>query len=279
MARWISVLVGAALVFAVSSATAQLVVARTVFGSRVVRPGETASLTIACPRRSAAVSAGLAAPAGTTLLSARPAGPRAYSFRLGATAGSGVHRATAGVACRRIPAGAPVLRVRAVTRRLRVPGGGVRSGTLGCPGRMLPAGASADLAPHAGAPALRAGLTVRRSLADLRGFAFTVANASARARDAVLYGNCVTVVRRAGTPGGPLRVKITTFTEPVAPGLQRAVHRCEPGWFSLGVGFAVPSGAQRLGGAIALAGGGRWWVESARAATVRLQLTCGRLVG
>lgn len=286
MGRWVIALLAAGVALAAASARAEVVLSPTVYASHKLPSNAITSFTVTCPPGYAAVSAGVSTPApGTTLLGTTPAGLRAYTFRFGNPATNGARRVTVAAACRKVRAGRPVLKVKPVKLRLRIKPGTVKTATLPCPSQTTPAGSGVDLAP-AGPKSARAfaggsPLSLRASTASLRGFSFAIRNAGRRARDAVAYGTCLTVVRAAGTAAEPLRVEITTFTDPVNPGLQRIGHACRAGWFSLGAGYTTSSRAVTVPAAAAIDGRGKWSVanRSDSATTVGVQLVCGRLGG
>jgi hypothetical protein len=285
MGRWVIAVLATGIGLLAVSARAEVVLAPTVYASRKLPSDAITTFAVACPAGHFAVGAGVSAPAaGTALLKAAPASPRAYTFSLGNPGANGAKRVTAAVACRKVRPGGPRLALRPVRATLTVGRGTQRSAALPCPPKTTPAGSGVDLDPgraRRAAPFAGAALELRAATASLHGFAFTVRNAGHRLRRAVVYGNCLTVVRSAGAPPTPLRVRITTFTDSLHAGRQRLGHGCPPGWFSLGAGYAVSSAAVRVVGAAPLGRGGRWWVENAAggAGKVDLQLVCGSLGG
>jgi len=282
MGKWVIALMAAGVALVAASASAQVVLAPTVFATHGLPSNAITAFTVTCPPGFVAVGAGVSSPApGTTLLSIRPVGLRAYVFRIGNPATNPAQRVTVAVACRKLRVGGPALRVRPVKLKLVVKPGAQRTASLPCPQDTTPAGAGTDIQPQRGKAAGGfAGnpLSVRTLTASLRGFAVTIRNSGHARRSAVLYGNCVTVLRPAGSEPAPLRVQVITFTDPFHPGLQRVMHPCPSGWFSIGAGYALRSPVLRLEGA-AIDGGARWWVRNTGdgAATARLQLACGRI--
>jgi hypothetical protein len=262
-------------VLVAASASAQVVLAPTVFRTAELRSNAVTSFSVACAAGYVAVSAGVSTPApGATLLTKKPVGRRAYSFRFGNPASDAERRVTVAVACRRIRAGAPLIQLKSVARRLNVPPGAQKAITLTCPPNTTPAGSGVDVASGRASTAVR----VRAATATLRGFGFTLQNSGKAARRVALYGNCITVVRSRRAARRPLQVRITTFTDLVRPGRQQVTHACPRGWFSLSAGYAAGSRLLAVEGAAAVGGGGRWWVWSkAQAETATLQLVCGRL--
>lgn len=283
MGKWVIALMAAGVALVAASASAQVVLAPTVFATHGLPSNAITSFTVTCPPGFVAVGAGVSSPApGTTLLSIRPVGLRAYVFRIGNPVNNRAQRVTVAVACRKLRLGGPVLRVRPVKLKLVVNPGAQRTASLRCPQDTTPAGAGTDIQPQRGKAAGGfAGnpLSVRTLTASLRGFAVTIRNSGHARRSAVLYGNCLTVLRPSGSESAPLRVQITTYTHPFRPGLQRVTHSCPSGWFSIGAGYALRSPVLRLEAAAAIDGGARWWVRNTGdgAATALLQLACGRI--
>jgi hypothetical protein len=280
MGRWVIALIACAAGFAVLQARAQVaevVLAPSIFATRALPSDSTTTFSVTCPPGHLAVSAGVSTPgSGTTLLSIRPAGSRAYAFRFGNPGTNPARHVTVVVACREIrisiKAQAPVIKLMQVkTRPIVVPPGVQRAASLACPGRTAPAGAGADLAA--------ADLSVRRVSASLHGFSFRAWNYGSKSATAVFYGNCVTVVRPAGAERARLHVTLTTFSGPVHPGRQKITHSCPRGWFSLATGYTLPAARLQIEGSAPRGGGGRWGVFNNAADTtlVDLQLACGQL--
>jgi hypothetical protein len=272
---------------AAAAAGARVVLTPSVFHAAVLPSDTITSFRVTCPRGHAAVSGGIFRPApGTTPVGIRPAGSRAYSFRVANPSKNARQRVTAVASCRKIraPGKAPLLlklRLRR-TKPVGVTPTGTSSASLSCPRGMAAAGFGHDFDPvrlHGLAPGAAANLSVRRETASPHSFLFAVRNSGRTGRSVVFYGNCVTVVRRAGDPRVRLHVKLTTFTVSVPPGTRMLARRCPRGWFSLAAGFALRSPLTSLDGAAAVGGGGRWSLRSdAQGPTAAdIQLSCGRL--
>jgi hypothetical protein len=285
MGRWVIAVVAAGVALVAASAraeTAQVVLAPTVYASHELPSNAIRTFAVSCPRGYAAVAAGVSNPApGATLLKVTPVGFGAYTFRFGNPATSGAARVTVAVTCRKVRVG-PLLKLKPVKLTFSVRPGTQKSASLPCPAQTTPAGGGIDLAPTSAKSATAFGgapLELRASTATLRGFRLTVRNTGKRVRAAAAYGNCLTVVRAAGARSAPLRVKITTFTDPVPPGRKRIAHACPRGWFSLGAGYAARPRSVHVTGAAAVTGGGRWWIENNGDvdAKANVQLTCGTL--
>jgi len=272
MGRWLIALVVASAGLGAAAASAHVVVATTAYGTHRLQDHGTTDFQVSCGRGFVAVSAGVARPAQETrLLGLRPLDARSFAFRFANAAAAA--RVTAGVACRKSSGRGPELRPTRVQRRLVVPADGFASAALRCPRQTTPAGFGADLRG--------AGLALRRATANLRGFAFTVRNATQRPAAVALYGTCLTAVRAAGAAVEPLRVELTSFTDLVAPGSRAVRHACRKGWTSLGTGYRLGRPGLDVRAAIAVGTTGRWRVEngSQTDATVVLQLLCARLAG
>jgi hypothetical protein len=177
------------------------------------------------------------------------------------------------LACRKLPGGKgkPYLKVVPIkTKRVSVPPQSQKQIVLACPKGTIPSG---------GGLGLRSGsLELRRQTATLTRFTFSVRNAGSSAHSAVLYGNCLTVVRPYGSARAQLQVSLQTQTTPVPP--KRAVIKraCPSGWVALAAGFDLPRGFA-LRGAAVIDGGAKWTVENTgdAQALADLQLVCGRL--
>jgi hypothetical protein len=267
---------------AVSSATAAVVLAPTIFDRVSLAPGAVAAVTVACPPGYVAPSAGAVVPApGTTLLASGPAGDRAFAFRFGNPRTNAVRRVAVAVACRKVRTSATVIKLRPVRRKpLVVPPGRQRSVALGCTAGFVPAGAGFDLDP-AGQSRGFVGteLSVRRITAGLRRFSFVVRNGGKAPRSVAVSGNCVTVVSAPGAPRERLHVRVSTFDEPIAPGRHPVTRRCPRGWFSIAAGYALPTPLAAIEAAAVIRRGGKWWVANNAAGRIKiaLQLACGRI--
>jgi hypothetical protein len=269
------------------SAIAGAVLAPTIFRAARLASNSVTGFSAGCPRGYVAASAGVSAPAtGTTVLSVRPAGNRAFIFRFGNPAKNPARRVTVAVACRRLAGQTRgvFLRVSPLTpRTVLVPSGGQRSATRACPAGTAAAGAGVDLAP--GRRAASAGfrgnpLSIRRMSAGVHSFSFTVRNSGATARPVALAGNCITVVAQAPAARRRLHVKVISFLGAVEPGRRKVARSCPQGWVSLAAGYGVASPAVTVEGAAAVGDGGRWSVASTAAGPtqVELDLTCGRVL-
>ena len=131
MGKWVIALLatGVALVAASARAqTGQVLLGPTVYSSRNLPANAITRFTVGCPRGYFAVSGGVSSPGpGSTLLSVRPVGLRAYTFRFGNPVTKDSTRVTVLVACRTIRRG-PVLIVKPVKTRLVVRPGQIKSG-------------------------------------------------------------------------------------------------------------------------------------------------------
>jgi hypothetical protein len=285
MGKWVIALLatGVALVAASARAqTGQVLLGPTVYSSRNLPANAITRFTVGCPRGYFAVSGGVSSPGpGSTLLSVRPVGLRAYTFRFGNPVTKDSTRVTVLVACRTIRRG-PVLIVKPVKTRLVVRPGQIKSGALACPANTTPAGSAIDLDPGRSRSIdsfAGVALSVRTSTATLRAFQFRIANAGARAQEVVVQGTCATVLFASAAERASLNTRISTYTDAISPGRHRLRHRCLGGWTALGTGYSLGSGAVRIEGAAAFAADGRWWVRNTSSAPLRaeLQLVCGRL--
>jgi hypothetical protein len=280
----IAFIAGAALV-AVPSATSGVVLARTVFHSTTLASGSVRGLTVACPPGYFALSAGVSAAApGVATLSIRPLGLRSYGFRFGNPAANPSRHVTAAVACRRVRTGAgatPYFRLTPLKLKpLKLGASRQGSASIACPGGTVPAGGGYDLDPVRAKDAERfsgVAVSLRQLTRSLHGFSFSLRNDAARARRAILYGTCMTLVRPPGAANEWLHVRILPASAELEPGFQVARQSCPRHWAALAVGFALPSGVS-LDGAVALATSGRWLLrrEGGRA-SADLQLLCGRV--
>ena len=277
------VAVGSGLVAAAAWAqTGQVVSGPTVFASHNLPADAVTGFTATCPRGYLALSGGVTRPgAGSTLLSVRPAGARAFTFRFGNPAGNDPTRVRVAVACR-TARGGPVLKLTPVKTKVVVRAGASVAGLLRCPARTTPAGSAVDLDPGRARSVGSfegATLSARASTASLHAFAFRVANAGGRARDVVVQGSCVTVLLAPDVASARLSTEITTSTVAVAPGSQHFVRACRSGWTALGAGYALSTGSVRVDGAATLGASGSWWVRNTLDAPqkAQLQLICARL--
>jgi hypothetical protein len=277
------VAVGIGLVAAAAWAqTGQVVLGPTVYASHDLPSNAITGFTVSCPPGYVAVSAGVSSPGlGATLLSVRPLGLRAFTFRFGNPVTNDATRVTVAVACRKIRGG-PVLRLKPVKTRVVVKAGQVKTGTLTCPQQTTPAGAAVDLEPgRARSIDSFAGsaLSVRTTTASLRAFQFRIANAGARAHDVLVQGTCATALFTPDVQPVHLSTKISTYTDVIAPGRRHVVHRCPGGWTAFGAGYALSIGSVRVEGAAAVGPNGSWWVRNTAAApvTAQLQTTCARV--
>jgi hypothetical protein len=283
MVRRVIFLIAVAAGLAAPSSLAQVVLSPSVFHSHVLPANATTAFTVACPPGYLATSAGISNPApGVTLLSIRPAGFRAYAFRFGNPSQNSDQKVTVVVACRKISSSGSkpriVLRQRLVQSRVTVPAGKLSTVGLACPPSTAPAGRGFDLTLSQ-PENLASPISFRKNVLHLHGFSFTVLNKGARARTIALYGNCLTLLRAAGTKRQQLGIKITTFRDLVDPGSQSIAHRCPSGWVSLAAGFSIRSRQQTVRGAAAITLSGKWSVENDAKlpAIVDLQLACGSL--
>ena len=246
--------------------------------SRVVRfvnvpAGAAKTATLSCAAGSVAASAGVQSAGMTRTLAIRPSGARTVAIRLSNSGANRRQRTSVSVSCLRLPsgAGAPHFEARQIhSNRLAVPAGGQRQASLGCPSGTLAAGAGFDFS---GAP-----LELRRSTRTLNRFSFTVRNDGSRARSAVLYGTCLTLIRPSGSRHVSLRERVITTTSPLPPGDQTVSQACPSGWFGLATGYSLPASAT-VSGSVALPAGGRWTLTNGltKPLLADLQLACGRV--
>ena len=137
-----------------------------------------------------------------------------------------------------------MLTLKPVKTRVVVKPGQMKSGTLTCPPQTTPAGAAVDLDPGRAKSVdsfAGAALSLRASTASLRAFQFRIANTGDRAHDALVQGNCATVLLAPDVGRARLSTKISTYTDVIAPGRHHVVHRCPSGWTALGAGYALNS--------------------------------------
>jgi len=275
MRRWAIVPVAVAAALAAPSSLAQVVLAPAVFRSHTLRAGASTAFAVSCPRGYVATSAGVSDPAsGVTLRDLWPSGLGTYSFRFANPAGNATRRVTVAVACRKADTaghrGRVALHQRPVRFAATIPAGGGKTVEFACPAHTVPAGIGFERAESIG---------IRRATMHPGGFSFVVFNNGSRARQVVLYGNCLTVLHAAELRTEELAFKITTYSNLVEPGAQQVSHVCPRGWVALGAGFALRSPSNTVQGAVALSTGGRWWVQNKgqAASVVQLQLVCARL--
>jgi hypothetical protein len=246
---------------------------RNVARSLTLAGGAVKNLTVSCPSGWVAASGGVrSAGDGTATLAIRPAGAAGVSVRLANRAGNPSQRVTVAATCMGLPAGrsAPYYRASHVQRKISIAGKAQKQAGLRCPAGTVAAGAGFAVS----SPALQ----VRRSTRTLNRFAFTVENNNARARPAVLYGTCLTVVRPPGARSVKLNVRVMTATTPLPPGDKTVIEVCPRGWFGLATGYSLPASVT-LTASAASPGGGRWTLTNAGSKPLLpdLQLACGRV--
>lgn len=286
MERWVIVLLAAGIALVAASARAgtgaQAVLAPTVFATHELPSNAITGFTVTCPPGYVAVSAGVTRPGpGSTLLSVKPAGPRAFVFRFGNPVTSDATRVTVALACRKL-SGGPVFRLTLVKNRFFVRPGSQKSVTITCPPKTTPAGSGYDLDPGRAKSVEGFGgpvLSVRTATASLRALQFRVASAAQRTRAVTVYGNCLTVLLAPSVARAQLTTKISTYTNVIAPGEHQFKHDCPRGWSALGTGYALGSGSARVDGAAAVTTGGRWSVRNTGTAPLqaRLQVICAKV--
>jgi hypothetical protein len=284
MAKWVIGLCAAGALVAAAAASSQTVLAPTVYHGAALPSDTIRTFTVTCPAGHVAVSAGVSTAApGVTTLSIRPTDARSFVFRFGNPSTNPDQTVTVAVACRKIKAKgkAPFLKLVSLRRPVVVPAEGQKQTVIQCPKGTIPAGGGVDLAPPRGkALAAFAGnpLELRRQSSSLSRFTFAVRNGGGKARPAVLYGNCVTLVRPAGSALGRLQVRVLTETTPVQPGSQTVKRSCPSGWVALATGYTLAP-KLTLGASAAIDGGGKWTIANTAGGQVLadLQLTCGRL--
>jgi hypothetical protein len=285
MGRRVIALVAVGIGLVAASAWARsdrVVLGPTVYASHNLPSDAITGFTVTCPPGYLAVSAGVSRPGpGSTLLSVRPVGLRAFTFRFGNPVTNDATSVTVAVACRK-SSGGPVLTLRPVKTRVVVKPGQMKTGTLTCPTQTLPAGAPFDLDPGRAKSVdsfAGAALSVRASTASPRAFQFRIANAGDRAHDALVQGNCATVLFTPDVGPAQLSTKISTYTDVISAGRHHIVRRCPAGWTALGAGYALTSRSVRIDGAAAIGASVSWWVRNTAASPVaaRLQAICARL--
>ena len=285
MKRWVIGLCAAVALVAAAAAFSQVVLAPTVYHSAALPSDSITTFTVTCPPGHVAVSAGVSTAApGVTTLSIRPAATRAFVFRFGNPSTNPDRTVTVAVACRKLSAATakPYLKVvRVKTKPVIVPVEGQKQVTIQCPKGTAPAGGGVDLAPPNGkdfAGFSGSPLDLRGQSSNLKRFTFALRNTASKPHPAVLYGNCVTIVRPAGSAPGRLQIRVLTRTTPVQPGSHTIKRSCPSGWVSLATGYTLAP-KLTLGASAAIAGGGKWTIANAAGSQVLadLQLTCARL--
>ena len=285
MKRWVIGLCAAVALVAAAAAFSQVVLAPTIYHSAALPSDSITTFTVTCPPGHVAVSAGVSTAApGVTTLSIRPAGTRAFVFRFGNPSTNPDRTVTVAVACRKLRAGTakPYLKlVRIKTKPVIVPVEEQKQVTIQCPKGTAPAGGGVDLAPPNGkdfAGFSGSPLDVRGQSSNLKRFTFALRNTGSKPHPAVLYGNCVTIVRPAGSAPGSLQIRVLTRTTPVQPGSHTIKRSCPSGWVSLATGYTLAP-KLKLGASAAIAGGGKWTIANAAGSQVLagLQLTCARV--
>jgi hypothetical protein len=284
MVRWVIALVSVAAALAAPSSLAQVVLAQSIFHAADLPSNAITAFKVSCPPGYVAASAGVSSPAsGVTVLSIRPVGLSAYTFRFGNPATNPDRQATVVVACRKFFFRTPVrVKVSPVRLKVTVAPDKPNGAALLCPPRTAPAGWGEEIAPgrsrHGYVPGAAARVSLRTVSMSLRGFSFSLRNTGSKAQSVALYGTCLTALRPHGAARERLHVKIMSFRTPLHSGDQRAVESCPTGWASLSAGYALRSPLAAVEGAAAIGTGGRWWVTSkADGQTADLQLVCARL--
>jgi hypothetical protein len=269
---------------AAATASSQIVLAPTVYHSAALPSDSITTFTVTCPPGHVALSAGVSTAApGVTTLSIRPAGARSFVFRFGNPSTNPDRSITVAVACRKLRPGTakPYLKLVALKKPVIVPIEDQKQVVIQCPKGTAAAGGGVDLVPpkgkdfvgFAGSP-----LELRQQSSSLKRFTFTVGNADSKPHPAVLYGNCVTVVRPSGSAPGRLQVRLLTRTTPVQPGSHTIRRSCPAGWVSLATGYTLAP-QLTLGASAAIDGGGKWTIANASGSQVLadLQLACARV--
>lgn len=286
MKRWAIWLFAAGALVAAPAAISQVVLAPTVYHSASLPSDSITTFTVTCPPGYFAVSAGVSTAApGVTTLSIRPASARAFVFRFGNPSTNPHRTVTVAVACRKVKAasGKPRLKlVRLKTKPVVVPVEGQKQVVIQCPKGTIPAGGGVDLAPPKGKALAGFGgspLELRSQSSGLKRFGFDLRNTDSKPHAAVLYGNCVTLVRPAGSGPGRLQVKVTTETAPVQPGSHTVKRSCSPGWVALATGYTLTGPKLTLGASAAVGRAGKWTIENDGTGQgfAKLQLTCARV--
>jgi hypothetical protein len=237
------------------------------FGAHAVK-----SVTVSCPRGWVAASGGVrSAGDGIATLAIRPAGASAVNLRVANRTGDPQFVSVAAT-CLGLPGGrsAAYYRASRVQRKISVAGLAQKQAGLRCPAGTVAAGAGFAIS----SPALQ----VRESTRTVNRFSFTVANDSAKARPAVLYGTCLTLVRPPGSRQVRLNVRVITATTPLPPGDRVVNEACPRGWFGLATGYSLPASVT-LSATVATPGGGRWALTNPllKPLLPDLQLACARV--
>lgn len=272
MGRLILTLTAAAALVVVPSALPREASARNIARSFTLGGHAVKSVTVSCPRGWVAASGGVrAAGDGIAAIAIRPVDASAVSLRV-ANRAADPQSVRVAATCLGLPGGrsAPYYRASHVQRKISVAGGAQKHAGLGCPAGTVAAGAGFAIS----SPALQ----VRKSTRTVNRFSFTVENDSARARPAVLYGTCLTLVRPPGSPQLRLNVRVITSTTPLPPGDRVVNEACPRGWFGLATGYSLPASVT-LSATVAAPGGGRWSLTNplSKPLLPDLQLACGRV--
>jgi hypothetical protein len=272
MGRFIITLTVAAALVVAPSALPRDASTRSVARSFTLGGHAVKSVTVGCPRGWVAASGGVRTAAdGAATLAIRPAGASAVSLRVANRTGD-PHFVSVAATCLGLPGGrsAPHYRASRVQRKISVAGLAQKQAGLGCPAGTVAAGAGFAIS----SPALQ----VRKSTRTVNRFSFTVENDSARARPAVLYGTCLTLVRPPGARSVRLNVRVITATTPLPPGDRAVNEACPRGWFGLATGYSLPASVT-LSATVAVPGGGRWSLTNpaSKPLLADLQLTCARV--
>jgi hypothetical protein len=272
LGKFIITLTAAAALVVVPSALPKGASARSVAHSFTLGAHAVKSVTVSCPRGWVAASGGVRTAAeGTATLAIRPAGASAVSLRVANRSGNPRFVSVAAT-CLGLPGGrsAPHYRASRVQRKILVAGLAQKQAGLGCPAGTVAAGAGFSVSTPA--------LQVRESTRSVNRFSFTVENDSARARPAVLYGTCLTLVRPPGSRRLRFNVRVITETTPLPPGDRVVNEACPRGWFGLATGYSLPASVT-LSATVAVPGGGRWSLTNPASKPLlpELQLACGRV--
>ncbi len=272
MGRLILTLTAAAALVVVPSALPRGASTRNVARSFTLGAHAVKGVTVSCPRGWVAASGGVrAAGDGTAALAIRPEGASAVSLRVANRTGD-PQFVSAAATCLGLPGGrsAPYYRASRVQRKISVAGGAHKKAGLGCPAGTVAAGAGFAISSLA--------LQVRESTRTVNRFSFTVENDSARARPAILYGTCLTLVRPPGSRHMRLNVRVITSTTPLPPGDRVVNEACPRGWFGLATGYSLPASVT-LSATVAVPGGGRWSLTNplTKPLLPDLQLACARV--
>jgi hypothetical protein len=272
LGRWILTLTSAAALVAVPVALPKSSSARIVSRSVTVGAHAIKSATVSCPRGWVAASGGVRS-AGDEIvtLAIRPGTASAVTVRLINRAGSS-QSASVAATCLGLPGGrsAPYYKASQVQRKVSVAARAQKQAGLRCPAGTVAAGAGFSFSSPV--------LSVRQSTRTVNRFSFTVENDSARARPAVLYGTCLTLLRPPGARSVRLNVRVITATMPLPSGDRTVTEACPAGWFGFATGYSLPASVT-LRGTVAVPGGGRWMLTNGTTKPLLpdLQLACGRV--